>query len=279
MAQRKSYFLAPNCDNPPDGPIRLGNILTSPFKPEYSLISPRLSPSIPIYSTTVNNFSADLTASSNFKIGLYAKFLETITGVGADVGISRENSTRNIYKISRVATRFFIPTAEFVQSVMADQTIREFLVKKRFQKNVYMVTGVKIAYGGDVTLSRTKDRGQTLKVGIDGTALMAPFNAGPDINHSKRSDEVLRFESVDFVFAYRLTEIIYKKKEVKSKPYESGVLLGLERSFKSIKKEDEEVTQEDIEVTGISEGDVSAENIDIDGEVCTFKAKPLTFNF
>ena len=264
MAQRKSYFLAPNFDSPPDGPIRLGNILISPFKPEESLIPPSLPLSIAIYSTTNENWYAEKGASSNTKIGIYAKFIDIVTGIGADASISRDKSTVNKYEFSRVETHFFVPSEEFVQEMMANPKVKEFLVKKKFRENVYMITGIKTAFGAKVTKTKTKGRGGAFKGGFDGSAALVPVEAGPDINFSTKGNETSGFEGGDFVFAYRLKEIAYRKRQVRSNDFDKGALLGLEKKFKELKK-DVEATAADVEVLGISEDDVGAEDVDANG--------------
>jgi len=89
MANRVPFFFyAPTWDFPPDGPIKLGNVLVSPKTPELPLHTARLSPEDEVFSTEKRQveFSHEKLREGQFSI--LTKFLSFL-GVGVDVTASR----------------------------------------------------------------------------------------------------------------------------------------------------------------------------------------------
>ncbi|KAF3923761.1 hypothetical protein ABW20_dc0110710 [Dactylellina cionopaga] len=121
--------------------------------------------------------------------------------------------------------------------------------------NLYMITGVKIARGGDGSLSESKNFGIGNGAELDATAVGVPVGVGGQISYSKGAHGNQGFGSTgDFVFAYRVREIFYRKGVLKTKEFNKGAVLGegmvpiskSERSELKIVIEDAEVGDDDV---------------------------------
>src|SRR2546423_8662163 len=91
MANNVFYFYyAPTWDWPPEGPIKLGNVLTSIKKPEQPLYTTPLPTASEVFSSekTELEYSKDKLREGKFSI--LTKFL-SILGVGIDVSANWKN--------------------------------------------------------------------------------------------------------------------------------------------------------------------------------------------
>ncbi len=91
MANRTFYFFfAPTWDYPPDGPIKIGNVLTSLKKPEQPLYTAAPQADTDVFSSEKRQvkFSRQKLRSGQFSI--LTKFLSFL-GVGVDVGMNWDN--------------------------------------------------------------------------------------------------------------------------------------------------------------------------------------------
>ena len=173
-------------------------------------------------------------------------------------------SNGEIYKFEKLDTKFIDPGLAFVKESVLAPAVEEFIRQNNFKKPVYMITGVKIARGADVALTRSRES-ETHAI------------AGPELTISSINSETTRFgESFDFVFAYRLREIYYEKGQVKHKECDKGALQGIDDG--SPEKADEtSLSSPSLEISGLAQEDVSGEDLAIredlaidedDGEEC-----------
>ncbi|OCL01390.1 hypothetical protein AOQ84DRAFT_11085 [Glonium stellatum] len=232
---RKTYFLTPSFDYPPTGPILLGNIISSPKYPDKPLNRASPGPAIPaaaLTTTTKTDWKSTAAKSHAGRVGLWAKFLEVVVGVGVDVGTSWERGTADEYRFDRLETLFFEPLAVegYLESVMKAPGVLRYLEKSRGRKPLYIVKGVKIARGASAKTLRTRADGGRLGVSVDGTLMAAPVNVGPELEAEVKKEDVVEFGgSDDFVFAYRLGRIKIDRKTggMEEEDHDDGALFGL----------------------------------------------------
>ena len=86
MANRNFfYFFAPTWDFPPDGPIKLGNVITSVKKPEHALACRPPPEGSDTFKTVKKNLRYTKGKERNAKFSVLTKFL-SVLGFGVDVG-------------------------------------------------------------------------------------------------------------------------------------------------------------------------------------------------
>lgn len=227
----KTYFLAPSWDYPPNGPIKLGNIISSPLKAAEPLnIATCKDPE----EVDLNPpFKIGVTWSKEKqragKFGVWTEFLSFL-GFGVDVGTSYDTQIEETYAFDRMDTKEFLPTPAYLAESIRDPAVARFLDKSRLRKSLYMITGIKTVAGAKAKRSVHSTRAGEIKVGHDGTFTGAPVYFGPEMVLSRKDKEVAAFHgSSDFVFAFRVRKITVKRgQEISSDDYTKGALYDAE---------------------------------------------------
>jgi len=134
------------------------------------------------------------------------------------------------------------------------------------QKRLYMVTGVKVAYGAAVAEMARKGKRGKMSVGFDGAAAGVPFSFGPQVEASQGFEITTSFDSDEpFVFAYQLREIRYRKGAYTSKPYLDGALYGVGDGREGGAGENvAEVKEEAVFFLGLDEDDVTGDDVGLE---------------
>lgn len=246
---RKCYFLAPTRNNPPEGPIRLGNILASPKSPEDPInTKPFEIEPASVYTHNEYDWSLVRDKDSGFEFGIWASFLQLIFGIGGAVAASWTSSHSADWKCKKLCTVEFTPTQAFVSEIVQNQDVRDYLIDS-FHKKIYMITGLKIASGASAVVKATKERGLNLHIGFDGTSLGIPLSAGPYSNIARKTEEQESFGNADdFVFAFRLRQIKVKAKgKVQHKAFTDGAFFDIDSALQQgLNKEDVEIVVEEL---------------------------------
>ncbi|KAH9228666.1 hypothetical protein K456DRAFT_1765070 [Colletotrichum gloeosporioides 23] len=206
MASRTpSFFLAPSWDYlpPPVGPIQLGNIITSVETPQ----EPLCNLAMPSATTEQRNFSFSTKQLKERRLGILFKFLSMVTGVGADASVSLENSHNALFTFDSLQTVQFVPTLDYLEKCIGMEPVKRYLMKSRYRKPVYVITGLKIA-----SMPR---RG-------------VPVGVGPEFGIKTETKQKVEWEGTnDFVFAYRLRKVAVKKtdKVKENSDYVKGAMM------------------------------------------------------
>ncbi|KAH8889150.1 hypothetical protein GQ53DRAFT_748573 [Thozetella sp. PMI_491] len=219
---KKTYIRAPNDDYAPNNNIRLGCIWSDPRDPG-SFVGPPLPipDDIQVNHTFKSTWNIDLGRESSGQVGFWAKIAQL--PVRAGVGANWNDTKDGVYKIPKMDTYSIEPTLKYVQDSI--DFISSETIKKGY--NLYMITGVKIARGGEGSNKEAQSFGTKLEIGIDSSATIMPVKAIQQVNYSKSTRNHQSFASTgDFVFAYRVREIIYKKKTLKTREYNKGAVMG-----------------------------------------------------
>ena len=271
---KKTYFLTPsfNYAPPPIGSIKLGNIIANPasphrpLNPKATLIPP---PADSIQTTFQNDWKSTLSKSNSASIGLYAKFLSLILGAGANASVNWDREDASQYAFKKLETTFFDPldVEGYLANAMEAPNVKRFIEKSRIRKPVYMVTGLKIARGGRIKSSKIRGHGGAVSIGLDGTALAAPVEVGPEVEIQRERGEAVEWNTEDdFVFAYRLSKIKVKRRaeKIREEEYVKGALYDAETAkdgvvepslFEIDEIEGDEAIAKDFEDQSVDAGD------------------------
>ncbi|CZR60298.1 uncharacterized protein PAC_10194 [Phialocephala subalpina] len=266
MPPPKTYFLVPTRDSPPSGPIFLGSIIKSPRSPELcinSKTSPLLT-SLEIHEKITTDETRHLYRDSKGKVSLFAEFLSGLPlGLDASVGTNWDNGEFAKYAFKELVTKQIFPSQGEIALIFKDEAIQGAIKDSRFRDNLYMITGVKIARGADVLIGKLRERGGNLHFGADLTPVSVPIKVGPDLDVTRgHGQSVEEKHAGEFVFAYRLREIKYRRRKVEEqREYLKGDLFGHNEGKGWGKGEKVEV-EEEAELIGLGSGDVGVEDWD-----------------
>ncbi|KAH6670620.1 hypothetical protein B0J14DRAFT_429166, partial [Halenospora varia] len=214
---KPTYFLAPNCDFPPDGLIALGSIIIDPKTPQKSL-NHRNNQRKPVPADDLQESYKDdwedvIRSARHNRITLWMSFLQMILGVGADVSAGFTKGREDAYKFSRLETKYFEPDVAYIQESLKVESVKGYITATKYRKPIYMVTGVKIARGAEVSGRIIKEYTGMLKVGLDATMLTGvPISGGPAVETGKMKEREVGFGGgSDYVFAYRVVKIVLSR--------------------------------------------------------------------
>lgn len=266
---RKTYLKVPNDDYAPDNNIQLGYIWREPRDPG-TFIGPlvEIPEDIKINHTYKGSWTIDLGRESHGDLGLFAKIAQLPAQLVARIGWGKTED--GSYKVPTLDTYSFEPTPEYIKDSVA--SVSAEIIKSG--DSLYMITGVKIARGGEGSNTESSNFGVETEASVNQTVANVPVHVGEQFNYTKGSHNNQGFESTaDFVFAYRVREIFYKRGIWKTREYNKGAVLG--ENFSAVRKGEDaepEVFIEDAEIDDVDfEGDGEKfAFIDDNGEECNF---------
>jgi hypothetical protein len=175
----KTYFLSPNWDFPPSGPIQMGSLIADPTKPSRSLNRGSIIP-IPATShlhSTKKDFKLSSSELHSGRIGIWATFSQVV-GMAGDLSYEQKKDSSEVYHCASLETDHFVPGDKYIFDSLQNEEVKAYISASWWKKPVYMITGLKIAKGFKVTTSERQHRGGNGKAGVDGAAAGAPVPVG-----------------------------------------------------------------------------------------------------
>ncbi|KXH32903.1 hypothetical protein CSIM01_07530 [Colletotrichum simmondsii] len=224
----KTYILAPDYSTapPPKGPVQLGDVLTDLSK----LMATNRTSRVPIPATDFlpvdykYRFRATRSQLQGGDLGVWAQ-LASIFGVGVETGWTYEAHSNDVFKFAVVETHAFNLTLDYVRAVMDSESMRKHVKDVGGKRGyVFIITGLKIGQGAQVETEYSVEKGMNLKLGFAHPGV--PLEGGPECGVRRRKVEGLSFEgSTDFVIAFRVRKIIYKKGVLLDKAHNRGATM------------------------------------------------------
>ncbi|KAF2492478.1 hypothetical protein BU16DRAFT_564930 [Lophium mytilinum] len=268
--QKPCYFLAPTRTCPPEGPIRLGSIISSPSLPDEPINTmPLPLEASAIHTHNQTNWTSCHAKTKSGRIGVWGSFLQFVVGAGGDVSVGWKNEDSQLLMAKNMCTRYFVPSQEYVRATVMEDSVREYIINNKFRERLFMITGVMIASGASGLNSYMRDNGIYAHVGVDATIPCGvPFAGGPKFEGHQTTKTDVAFEGADdFVFAFRLRHIKVKKTgEVSHKQYNKGALYDLDGYKAMYEKRAQEELELGFEVEGLAEDDATGGEFGLDGE-------------
>ncbi|CAI6097480.1 unnamed protein product [Clonostachys chloroleuca] len=196
---------------PPEGPIKLGNVLISVERPEQPLSTTPPPTENEVFSLEKKDVEHSIKKLRDGNFSLFTKFLNFI-GVSVDVTVSWEHSNEEIYKFQKVETQQFIPKDEYIQKCIETPAVRRFLERSRYRKPVYVITGLKTVYGASAKSNESRSKNKKASIAVDGNVL-GGGNIAPGAGAGTENKKSTSWEgSSDFVFAFRVRKVHVSKK-------------------------------------------------------------------
>jgi hypothetical protein len=165
----------PTRETPVNGSIELGNIITLPRNADQPLNSPPIPIDravMEVFEHEAENYSVTVNKITSGTIGIWASFLIQILGIGGDAG----NASKEEWKCDTLKTSWFTPTLEYIAKSLENSAVKEFLLDNRDWlkwSKVYMIMGIKVAYGASGVITYSKKKGINLHLGVDATNIQS----------------------------------------------------------------------------------------------------------
>jgi hypothetical protein len=170
--------------------------------------------------------------TKTYSIGIWAFFLMQILGVGGDINTQNSRGTTETWNCDTIRTLFFEPTTEYIKKSLETTSVKEYIRDNRnwlYNTKLYMITGIKVAYGAKGTVTYARNKSIHLHLGVDATPVGAPVQAGPDIGVEKgRSMTQNIGDKEPFVLAFRMQRTKVSAKGEIGHRREEGRMPGLD---------------------------------------------------
>lgn len=253
------WFLPRTRDRPVISAIRLGDIIESPWSPEEALNDeppPAIKAGL-LRRQIEESWSWTKETELSRSGGVFASFLQFL-GIGGDVEGTITNTHLDLYEVDRMVTEEFLPDKQYLRQCIEDPGVRDMFVGPSRKSKAYMVTGLKMAYGAIKAAEMMKEHGVRASIGVDASALGVPVTLGPQGHWSSRVAESLNAGKSNFVFAYKLRRLKFKKGELTGQAFARGAQYGLTQEPNESDSDEEELDVEDFNIEGME--DATAED-------------------
>ncbi|KAK4195217.1 hypothetical protein QBC40DRAFT_289428 [Triangularia verruculosa] len=261
--QQPTYHLAPNFTTRPfpDGPLDLGTVIEDlqSFYPINQGTSRITVPDGQRYVDVKEDVTASTkaSASSSGEASFLAKVLDA--SIGGDASLGGQRSEENVYTVARLETVCFYPSPSYIKQCLQLPNVKDYLDMSNYKAPVYLITGLKIAWGA--TVSTERGRGFTGSVGAS-TQLptgLVDVEIGAQAAVSRESGTISSFgKPADFVLGIQVLKLYHKRAFfIIGRPF-----LATKRVVRNaVLVDDEPVPEEEDEeetfvITEIGEGDV-----------------------
>jgi hypothetical protein len=231
----KTYFLPPTLDfipPPPYGPLTLGSILTSTALPHRPLNADAVVPA-PLNSPpiTETNWRKTVSETTGCGLGIYAQFLQ-IVGLNNELSVDHRMSAESILAFDSLATLSFEPGPEYIAAAIQTPAVQSYLRNTKTwlgrSKAVYLVTGLKIVRGAQISYSTSISTELSANLGVDGTAAAVPATIGLKGHWTKEKADKTSLDRADeFVFAFRVKKVTSKSGQIKDENFNEGAFLSI----------------------------------------------------
>ncbi|KAI3317241.1 hypothetical protein HD806DRAFT_515591 [Xylariaceae sp. AK1471] len=256
LGRKKHYFLPPVPEVPVEGPIQLGSIVEGPkliFEPVNNYTVNPISCFEKVYVSNSGPSSIALGKSSKKNIGLFGE-LPAIANV--NIGGDHGTDAGERWSFDNLRTIWFTPSDDYVRQSVGDVEVqRHIQVNQTWlgHTHLYMVTGVKVAFGASALSQFAASYGFDGTVGLDLSALGVPITVGPVVGLWNGLSLATTSSPVEpVVFAFRLRRLKIKANgDVKQSDYNRKALLGQEGSDVEVTIEIDTDGVEDYDATGV----------------------------
>lgn len=256
---KPAWFLPRGRDHPPTSALRLGDVIASPFHPEEAINGdpPPPVPAELLRTIDQENWSWAKEFDKSQSGGVFASFLDVV-GVGPEVELRQAKAKSDIYNAERLVTQYFNPNRKYIEEVLNDPDVKDELTGPNRRSKLYLISGLKIAYGATRAIEMMNKRGIHFQVAINPAAIAGapgvPTSIGPKTDVSSSTKEKLSGGKLDFVFGIQVRELRYKKGRVEHEKYDKGALYGQQPA----KESDDDDTEDDaIDLADVEVGELS----------------------
>jgi hypothetical protein len=156
-----------------------------------------------------------------------------------------------VYAADRMLTQEFSPDKRYLEQCLQDEGVRDMFVGPGKKSKVYMITGLKTAYGATKAMEMMKKRGMHAQISVD-VSTVGALSLGPKVDISSSATEKLGAAKSDFVFGFKLRRLRYKKGAVTDEAFDRGAQYGLSQGDDG-DHEVEVLDDEDFDIEGVED--------------------------
>lgn len=213
--QRPTYHLAPNFTTSPfpRGPLDLGTLVEDLI--QYYPINQGAVNRVPIpadqrYVDAKEDVTASIKTSFSGEGSILAKVLDR--SIGGDASLKGQKKDEDVYKIRKLETVYFCPQPRYIQECFRLSVVKDYAEMANYKAPVYLITGLKIAWGATISMERDRDFTGKLEgsAQVPGGPIDVQVKGQAGVSGS--SGLISSFsEPADFVLGIQVQKIYYKR--------------------------------------------------------------------
>jgi hypothetical protein len=226
---KKSWAKAPELffKPPPDGPIKLGNVIVDPACPEHPIakLAPDLEPTIldgepERHRTILREYN--LKGEANAHICAY----EMAT---AHVGVEKGKILLNEYSMDSLVATYYAskPSSEALKHLRSDEGVKD-AVGRGWSQHVYIVCGVRVAKNFSLKESSAQDKAGDAGLGAEASEGLS-VGSNARLSQLQKAQDAYSIKG-DIVLAYQLIKVsrtpLGRVPEKAEKHYPRGAFLS-----------------------------------------------------
>jgi hypothetical protein len=214
-------------------------------------------------------------SQNNLNIGFSASVSQLLPFTIAG---GKRSSTNHRYEIQKVESQIFYPTQTYVRNTVAQPQVLKYLAEHKYHKSLFMIVGIKVGYDGQITQETKRKSGPQFNISVPSSLTgIIPLDFGAKFRIVRGIKRYQQKVLPSFVFAYRLREIRYFKRDGSTRQTEytkGAVLHGLDSDISLVAEQtgDHEPNflgvEDEIEIQGLAGEDFAEDEDDsmiIDG--------------
>jgi hypothetical protein len=215
IRQQPTYHLPSNFTTRPfpNGPLELGTVVDD-IKLFTALNQGDDRVAIPEgekYSGSKEGIKASVSKSTSAEIGILARVLHG--SIGGDADLKGKRNDEDEYNIERLETLYFLPRPSYLSECMKLADVQDYLKGSNCKEPVYLITGLKIAWGATITMVRGRD----VEAGgsIGGKAPAGPVELTLDTHARATGNSEMtttNTKPADFVVGIQVLKLQYERK-------------------------------------------------------------------
>ncbi|KAK2593622.1 hypothetical protein QQS21_008670 [Conoideocrella luteorostrata] len=194
-----------------DGRLQIGQVLGKPFQPESALM-PRGPLPVPkdVIMDETEDKNVSISSESELKV-LFRMWAElNPVPVTGEANIHVDHSDSASWHFDSLRSQQITPPLTYVQDSMEHDEVPHHLKKWRWDRRVFIVTGVTVAEGATTAKKNARAAGfKTLASGDSSGTGSTGLGMASEFETNKANEETTG-ESSNFVFAYSVNEVYYR---------------------------------------------------------------------
>ena len=214
--QQPTYYIAPNFTTRPfpNGPLELGTLVED-IKQFYPINQGAVN-RVPIpdgqrYSDAKEDINASLKASRSGEASILAKVLDR--SIGGEASLKGQKRGEDVYKIQKLETVYFHPQRSYIKKCLQLSDVEDYLEMGDNEPPVYLITGLKIAWGTTISTEHGRGYEGTAELGVSVQCGPVDMDVGARAGVVRDSAVSSSFgKPADFVLGIQVQKIYHKKK-------------------------------------------------------------------
>ena len=229
---KPTYFLPPNFDFPPGGPLKLGQLIANVDDPGTPISSSGpeslILNNVEVFRNRKEVKTHGYSTLTDTNASLFIDAVHDIGVLKGGLNWSQQQSNDILSHIKELDVQFIQPSDEYVKKSMMKEDVQKKLKSWFWNKRAFMITGLCTAYPAEnsedsVLQQSGRARSAGADVSLTGPAGGETVGGGGSVGTSGSQSYILDIiPRTPFIYGFQLRTCRYGKRRIKHRPYTDG---------------------------------------------------------